>query len=464
MRITFHGAASEVTGSQHLIETSERRILLDCGLFQGPRAAARAKNESFGCGPQNLDAVILSHAHMDHCGILPRLFKCGYRGPVFCTEATADIADLMLQDSARIQQEDAKYLARKLRGGHPPIEPLYNQDDVEGLMKLFEPCPFGQWQTLAEDCKLRFHPAGHILGSAITELELLDEGDWKRVVFTGDLGRRGMPLLVDPIPVEGADVLITESTYGNRVHPAPGNLKAELLHVISHTTNRGGRVIIPAFSLGRTQQVVYFLNELFNEGRLPRIPIFVDSPLATRLTRIFRRYSEILDADVQKTLESDADVFGFQTLTYTEKQHESMSLNDERGPFVVISASGMCEGGRIVHHILHGCGDERNAIVLLGYQAPGTLGHQIAQHRKYLKIFDRDFELRAEVHQLEGLSAHADAVDFKWWFEESTRKGHFGHAFIVHGEPESAAGLAMILKDYCDHSPVIPMRGESVIV
>ncbi|MCA9079865.1 MAG: MBL fold metallo-hydrolase [Planctomycetaceae bacterium] len=460
MKITFHGAAGEVTGSQHLIETSERRILLDCGLFQGPRAEARAKNESFGCGPKNLDAVILSHAHMDHCGIMPRLHRCGYRGPVFSTEATADIAQMMLTDSAKIQVEDAKYLARKLRGKHPSIEPLYDQDDVDGLMKLFEPFGFNAWQELGDDCRLRFLPAGHILGSAIVELELLDDGEWKHVVFTGDLGRRGMPLLLDPTPVEGADVLITESTYGNRLHPAPSDLKSELLHVISRTADRNGRVIIPAFSLGRTQQLVYFLNELFNSGQLPRIPIYVDSPLATRLTKIFRRYDETLNSDVQETLRHDPDVFGFHTLTYVESQRDSKELNDVSGPMVIISASGMCEGGRIVHHLAQGCGDENNAIVLLGYQAPGTLGWQIQQRRKFVKIFDRDFALRAEVHQLEGLSAHADASDFKWWFEESTKRGHFGQAFIVHGEPESANGLAMYLKDYCDESPIIPMRGN----
>lgn len=464
MKITFHGAAGEVTGSQHLIETSERRILLDCGMFQGPRAEARRKNEGFGCGPQNLDAVILSHAHADHCGLLPRLVRCGYDGPVFSTDATADIAELMLQDSAHIQLEDAKYLVRKLKPGHPPIEPLYSRNDVDKLMKLFEPVEFNEWTQLADDCRLRFLVAGHILGAAITELELLDDGEWKRVVFTGDLGRRDMPLLEDPEPVEGADVLITESTYGNKVHPTVGDLQQELLAIIVRTVKRGGRVVIPAFSLGRTQQIVYSLNELFNKGELPNVPVFVDSPLATKLTKVFRRHEDILNERVQESMVSDPTPFDFDTLTYTESQGDSVALNDRKGPCIVISASGMCEGGRVVHHIVHACGDERNAIVLMGYQAPGTLGHQIASRRNYLRIFDREFTLRADVYQLDGLSAHADATDFKWWFEASTRKGHFGQAFIVHGEPESAQGLRDILKDYVDEEPVIPQHGQTFVV
>ncbi|MCA9043695.1 MAG: MBL fold metallo-hydrolase [Planctomycetaceae bacterium] len=464
MKITFHGAAGEVTGSQHLIETSERRILLDCGLFQGPRAEARRKNESFGCGPQHLDAVILSHAHADHCGIMPRLYRCGYRGPVFSTEATADIAELMLQDSAKIQAEDAKYLQRKLKPGHPSFEPLYSSDDVSGLMKLFEPFGFDDTQELGDDCRLTFRTAGHILGAAIVELELKDEGEWKRVVFTGDLGRRDMPLLEDPSPVEGADVLITESTYGNRVHPPVSDLKQNLLDAIRRTTKRGGRVIIPAFSLGRTQQVVYSLNELFNKGELPWVPVYVDSPLATRLTKIFRRHDDILNENVQESMKDDPYPFDFETLTYVETQHESKAINDRDEPCVIISASGMCEGGRVVHHLAHGVGDERNSIVLMGYQAPGTLGRQIAERRDYVKIFDRDFTLRAEVEQLEGLSAHADVMDFKWWFSESTKRGHFGQAFIVHGEPDSAEGLRSILKDYCDEMPIIPRRGQTFTI
>ncbi len=461
MRITFLGAAGEVTGSQHLIETRDRRVLLDCGLFQGPRAESRRKNETFQCQPRKLDAVVLSHAHIDHCGNLPGLYKAGFRGPVFCTEATADITEMMLLDSARIQAEDAGYLSRKLKKGHPPIEPLYQEEHVAGLVRRMEPIPFGGWHDLADDVRVRFHPAGHILGSAITELLIDDRGTPRHVVFTGDLGRREMPLLVDPAPVEGADVLITECLYGGRVHPPAEDLKTQLRDIIRETAEREGRVIIPAFSLGRTQQVVYFLNELFVAGELPRIPVFVDSPLATRLTSVFRRYDHTLDAEVQDLLKLDLDAFGFSCLTYVGKQSESMALNRREGPFVVISASGMCEGGRVVHHLKHGVSDERNTVVLMGYQAPHTLGRRIQERQPFVRIFDREQPLNCRVEQLSGLSAHADVVDFKWWFEQSTQRGHFGQAFLVHGEPDSARDLAGLLRDYCDEEPQIPQLYES---
>lgn len=461
MKLTFLGAAGEVTGSQHLIETRKLRVLLDCGLFQGPRAASRRKNEVFRCEPKRLDAVILSHAHIDHCGNLPRLYREGFRESVFCTDATADVAELMLLDAAKIQQEDAVYLSRKLQPGHPPVEPLYSIEDAESLVKLMQPLAFNEWHELSPDFRLRFHEAGHILGSAITEMEIRDAGEVKRVVFTGDLGRRDIPLLVDPAPVQGCDVLITESTYGNRVHPPSSDIKRELLRIILEAVQREGRVIIPAFSLGRTQQVVYYLNELFNEKLLPRVPIFVDSPLSTRLTRIFRRYNEALDDDVRKTLLGDSDPFGFQTLTYTANQQESMALNKLHGTFVVISASGMCESGRIVHHLKHAVSDERNIIVLIGYQAPHTLGRQLADRRPYVRIFDREFPLRAHVERLEGLSAHADVEDFKWWFEQMSRDSHIGQAFLVHGEPASAQALAEIMRDYCDEDPIIPELYQS---
>ena len=466
MKITFLGAAGEVTGSQHLIETRDRRILLDCGFFQGPRAESRRKNETFHCDPRTLDAVILSHAHIDHCGNLPQLVRKGFDGPVFCTDATADITEIMVMDSAKIQREDAEYLTRKLHGSHPPVEPLYTEEDVSVLVRRFEPCPFSEWVSLTDDgeVRLRFQCAGHVLGSAIVELEIKDGSDFKRVVFTGDLGRRGMPLLRDPEPVEGADVLICESTYGKRIHPPPQDIKTELQRIIDKAVVQGGRVVIPAFSFGRTQQIVYYLNELVNSAELKCLPMFLDSPLASRLTKIFRRYDHTLDEDVQLTLEHDNDPFGFSCLTEIESQQQSIELNKQRGSFVVIAASGMCENGRVVHHLKHALRHEENHVILMGYQAPHTTGRHIADRRRYVKIFGQDIPLKAQVHQLEGLSAHADVTDFKWWFEESTRQGHFGQVYLVHGEPDSAAALAQTIRDYCDEEPVIPKFGESFII
>lgn len=463
MKITFLGAAGEVTGSQHLIETSHRRILLDCGFFQGPRAESRRKNETFHCDPKNLDAVILSHAHIDHCGNLPHLYRKGFRGPVFCTDATADIAEIMLMDSAKIQREDAKYLSKKLKGKHPPIEPLYSEEDVRNLIRNFEPCPFLEWIELTDhhEVRVRFHPAGHVLGSAIVELELKDGTAQKRVVFSGDLGRRGMPLLRDPVPIEGADVLICESTYGNRIHPPPQDIKTQLKKMIGEAYVKGGRVIIPAFSFGRTQQVVYYLNELTNSGELFCLPMFLDSPLASRLTNVFRKYDHTLDLDVQETLKFDEDPFGFECLTEIENQQQSIELNNRQGAFVVIAASGMCENGRVVHHLKQALPHEQNTVILMGYQAPHTTGRQIAERREFIRLFDRDIPLRANIVQLEGLSAHADIVDFKWWFEESTKRGHFGQVYLVHGELASAQALAATIRDFCDEDPIIPRFGDS---
>ncbi|TWT57130.1 Ribonuclease [Thalassoglobus neptunius] len=463
MKLTFLGAAGEVTGSQHLIETTHRRILLDCGFFQGRRAESRQKNETFYCQPKDLDAVILSHAHIDHCGNLPQLYRKGFRGPVFCTDATADIAEIMLMDSAKIQREDAKYLTRKLKKGHPPVEPFYTEEDVKELIRNFEPCLFSQWYDLTDDgeVQLRFHPSGHVLGSAITELLVKDGTEHRKVVFTGDLGRRDMPLLKDPVPVEGADVLICESTYGNRIHPPAQDIKTELKRIIGEAHLQGGRVIIPAFSFGRTQQIVYYLNELTNNKELDCLPMFLDSPLASRLTQVFRRYDHTLDADVQDTLRFDDDPFGFECLTEIENQQQSIELNDRRGCFVVISASGMCENGRVVHHLKQALPHPQNHVILMGYQAPHTTGRHIAERRKYVRIFDRDVALNAKVEQLEGLSAHADVVDFKWWFEESTKRGHFGKVFLVHGEPDSAKALAQTIRDYCDEDPIIPHFRET---
>ena len=461
MKLTFLGAAGEVTGSQHLIETAERRILLDCGLFQGRRAESRLKNERFLCEPKHLDAVILSHAHMDHCGNLPGLNRAGYRGPIFCTPATADVAEVMLYDSAKIQAEDARYLRKKLQPGHPPIEPLYDEGHVDRTVKQLETLPYSDWHEVGPDVRIRFSDAGHILGSAITELEIKEGGDWKRIVFTGDLGRRGLPLLRDPVRVGGCDVLITESTYANRIHPAADDIEAALQRIITGVVQRGGRVIIPAFALGRTQTVLYFLNRLANAGKLPDVPVYVDSPLSKEVTLIYLRHTSDLDADLQRELRSDHHPFSFPGLKVVQSSAESAALNRARHPFVVIASSGMCEGGRVVHHIKHGADDERNCIVLIGFQAEHTLGRRIQERRPTLRIFDRQVPLRAEVESLSGLSAHADAEDFKWWFQHLASDRGVGRAFLVHGEATAATAGVALLDHVCDEPATIPKFGEA---
>ncbi len=461
MKITFLGAAGEVTGSQHLVETGNLRVLLDCGLFQGHRAEARKKNETFACDPKNLDGVILSHAHIDHCGNLPGLYRAGFRGPIFCTPATAEVAEVMLLDSAHIQEEDARYLRKHQARGSAVVRPLYEEEDAREVTELFETCDYHEWHDLSPEFRLKFSDAGHILGSSIVEMDIKDKGDVRRVVFTGDLGRRGLPLLRDPEPVEGCEVLISESTYGNRVHPPPEDLKAALLGLIVEAYHLGGRVIVPAFSLGRTQQLVYYLNELDRAGHLPDIPVYVDSPLSLKLTDVYRRHQHIMDASVQRALGKDDDLFEFRNLVYIESPQESARLNHRKEPFVVISASGMCESGRILHHLKHAVSDPRNTIVIIGFQAQHTLGRRIVERAPTVKIFDRIFPLKARVVTLNGLSAHADAADFKWWYEQLASRGGIGQPFLVHGEPEASKVLAAAVRDFCDEDPIIPARGES---
>lgn len=459
MKLTFFGAAGEVTGSQHLIEVGDRRILLDCGLFQGHRAESRLKNERFQCAPKTLDGVILSHAHIDHCGNLPGLVKAGFNGPIFCTAATADVAELMLTDSARIQMEDVKYLSRHRGQGQPPAEPLYDIDDVNRVRRMLEPCDYHRWYDLADDVRIRFSDSGHILGSAITELEVVENGARRRIVFTGDLGRRGLPLLKDPEPVEGCDVLITESTYAGKVHPSAGDIKNELARILREAYALGGRVVIPAFSLGRTQNIVYFLNELSNDKQLPPIPIFVDSPLSRRITQVYRQHLNIMDEEVQHTLRNDTDPFGFKGLTYVETQDESMALNRREGSFLVIASSGMCESGRVVHHLKHAISSPQNTVVMMGFQAANTLGRRISERHERVRIFDHDIPVRCHVESLSGLSAHADSNDFKWWFERMHATSHIGQAFLVHGESEALRAQSQLLDEYCDEPPIIPVPG-----
>lgn len=461
MKISFLGAAGEVTGSQHLIETDSRRILLDCGLFQGHREESYIKNSWFAYPPDSIDAVFLSHGHMDHCGNLPRLYSKGFRGPIFCTSATADIAEIMLKDSARIQEEDARYLARKLKGKHPPIEPLYSEDDVDGVAKLFERLEYHEWYHLGDDVKVRFLDAGHILGSAIIEMKIKDQREWRHLVFTGDLGRRNLPLLRDPETIAGCEILISESTYGNRVHEKASDIKEELYQILDEAYRVEGRVIIPAFSLGRTQQIIYYLNELYNEKRLPHIPIFVDSPLSTRLVSVFRHHLHEMDNEVREMMEADQDPFGFALLDYVSTREQSIALNKREGAFVVIAGSGMCENGRVRHHLKNGIEHIETTIVLMGYQAANTLGRRLQQRDPKVKIFDRYYKVKAKVVQLSGLSGHADVEDFKWWYEQSAKRGNIGQVFLVHGEPESATALAALIRDECDLEPIIPQFQES---
>lgn len=456
--VTFWGAARTVTGSMHLVEADGRRILLDCGLYQGRRAESRERNSHFPFDPARIDAVVLSHAHIDHCGNLPNLVKQGFDGPIYCTPATRDLTAVMLADSAKIQEEDAGYLNRKR--GEPRIEPLYTRDDAHRVARLCYAVPYGRKLAILNGVELSFTEAGHLLGSAMVSLTLPSSKGERRLTFTGDLGRRGLPILRDPAPVPPADLVISESTYGGRTHPPVEELADQLAAVLTRTADRGGKVLIPAFSLGRTQTVVYYLHQLMSQGRLPDLPIFVDSPLAADATEVFRLHPECFDEETAKLLEESPDLFGQKRVRYVRHYQESKALNDRRDPCVIIASSGMCEAGRILHHLKHNIEDPRTTIIIIGFQAPHTLGRRLVEREPEVRVFGKPYKLRAEVVIMNGFSSHADHNDLLRDLDPLAAEKP--RICLVHGEPESAEALAQGLREKGFDEVAIPDRGESV--
>ena len=464
MKITFCGAAQTVTGSQHFVEENGRRVLLDCGLYQGRRDESRRRNRHFHFDPRRLDCVLLSHAHIDHSGNLPTLVAAGFRGPIHCTGPTAEIARELLRDSAHIQAEDVHFLNKhKRRRGEPIIAPLYSEDDVRRTLSLLRPHPYHRALELEGHIEITFLEAGHVLGSSLVRLDVNGRASRpRRLLFTGDLGRPHQPLLRDPEAVTGIDILISESTYGDRPHKEFGDLKERLREILQRAVVRKAKIIIPAFSLGRIQTVVYHMNQLFAEGRLPRIPVFVDSPLGSRVTEVYRKHADVLDSKVAEELRTDDDVFDFDGLSYVASVEESKALNVREGPFVVIAASGMCEAGRVLHHLRNSVGDPRNTVLITSYQAPDTLGRRIAEKTPRVRILDDWFDLRAEVEVMEGFSSHAGRDEFEAWFRATG--GGIEHAFLVHGELPVMEALAPLLQPYVKNPVKIPAMYETVEV
>lgn len=460
--LIFHGAAGEVTGSMHLIEYKGRYIALDCGLFQGRRAQANEKNRNFPVHPSKIEAVILSHAHIDHSGRLPRLVKDGFRGTIYATPATHDLAAILLADSAHIQTEDAEFFNRKRRkNGEPEIEPLYSDEDAVRTMTHFLSVSYGRTLDIGGGIKIKFSDAGHILGSAIVEIEIPSEGNERpiKLLFSGDLGRHQMPILRDPTPMPQCDYLITESTYGARVHDNPVDMKEKLRDQIQMAVSRSGKVIIPSFSVGRTQTLIYYLHQLMHEGRLPAIPIFVDSPLSVDATHIFRAHPECYDTEARNMLNKMGDILGDGCCRFIHATEDSKKLNDFNKPCVIISASGMCEAGRILHHLANSVSDPKNTILIVGFQAMHTLGRRIVEREPEIKIFGRMYPLKAHIKTLNGFSSHADTVQFRSWFSGNgtTTK----QTFIVHGEPEQQAGLVTLLNELNYKNVTIPKMGDT---
>ena len=442
MKIHFNGAARTVTGSQHLIEVNNHKLLLDCGLFQGKRAEAYEKNRHFSFNPDELDAVLLSHAHIDHSGNLPNLAKIGYTGPIYATYPTATLGEIMLMDSAHIHEYDAEYINKKrARHGEPPIEPLYNRADAAMAIELYYPVHYNEPFSPVPGVTARFIDAGHILGSAAIRLDIEENGTHKSLWFSGDIGRFGLPLITDPVMPSDVDYLLMECTYGDMEHFTVEEAYQKFSQAVVKTIDRGGRVIVPAFAVGRTQEIVYFLNQMSTQGLISRLPVYVDSPLAVQASQIFASYPEYFDEETNEFIRTQKhQALNFDGLTYISSVEESKALNDKKGPMVIISASGMAETGRILHHLKNNIGNPRNTVLIVGWQAPDTLGRRLMEGADQLRIFGQLYDRRAEVQVITGLSAHAGQhllLDYAGAVKERVKE-----IFLVHGE-EDAAGVFM---------------------
>jgi metallo-beta-lactamase family protein len=447
MKLTFHGAAQTVTGSMHLVELNGSRLLLDCGLFQGKRSESYVRNQTFPFDVKKIDAVVLSHAHIDHSGNLPNLIKQGYSGPIYCTPATKELTDVMLRDSGHIQERQAENLNfHKKKRGEPPVEPLYTEKDAEQVDPLMHGCGYNEPIPVANGVTATLYDAGHILGSAAISLRLEEKKNKKHLWFSGDIGRREMPILRDPVlPTDDVDVLLMEATYGDKPHRGPEEAYQEMKSVIQKTVERKGKVIIPSFAVGRTQELVYNLSRMYDEGELPTVPVFVDSPLAVNASNIFRKHQECYDEEMKKLVYTGHPALDFKLLTYINSLEESKELNTRTDPMIIISASGMAEAGRIVYHIRWGIENKRNTIMIVSWQSPETLGRKLADREKNVKIMGETYRCRAEIATIGGLSAHA-GQDLLVEYAASV-KNSAQSIFLVHGEEKGVYPLMEKLKE-----------------
>ncbi len=459
LRISFEGAARTVTGSRHRILFGERSWLFDCGLYQGHREEADRINRTFRFDPAGLSGVVVSHAHLDHIGNLPTLNAGGFSGPIHGTAATQDLAEIMLADSASLMERDVEYVNRHARANRLARRPLYTMADVDHVLGRLERHGYHEPWTLAPGVRVEYFDAGHILGSALTVLEFERDGKKFRLGMSGDLGRPKRPILRDPETHPGVDALVMESTYGNRLHTDGPGTERQLAEVVTRTIERGGRVLVPAFAVGRTQELVATFHDLCGRGLVPDVPIFVDSPMASKVTGVFRAHPECFDAETYaKFTGGDGAPFGFSRLRFVGSPDESRALNERRDPLIVISASGMCEGGRILHHLLHGLGDGKNTILMVGFQAEGTLGRRLRDGAETVSIFGEPVRRRAEVVALDGFSAHADQNELVSWVKRLDPAPK--RIFLVHGELDAAGALSERLQLEVGAEVSIPSLGE----
>ncbi|HEY3358799.1 MAG TPA: MBL fold metallo-hydrolase [Polyangia bacterium] len=461
MRLSFLGAARTVTGSMHLLETDHGSLLVDCGMFQGRREEANDRNRSVPEAALGATAMVLTHAHIDHSGNIPSLVRDGFRGTIFATPATVDLAHALLFDSARIQQNDADFLNRKYARDpdFEPAVPLYTESDAHRALARFAAIEYGREFIPMPGVRCRFVEAGHILGSAQVMVEVDRGSAPARVLFSGDLGRKGLPILKDPeLPPARPDHLVIESTYGNRFHKDVATSHEELAAVINATVERKGKVIVPAFAVGRTQELVYALNQLEAEQRIPPLPVYVDSPLSTEVTRIFEQHAECFDTETAAFLKQSGNPFGFRNLKYVSSREDSMRLNTLPGPFIVVASSGMCEAGRVLHHLRNSVESERNTVVIVGFQAEHTLGRRLVERRPKVRILGMEHEVHCRVATINAFSAHADQREL---CAHAVAVNPAGRCFVVHGEPEAAEGLQKAL-GALGLSATVPSRGDTI--
>ena len=466
MNVEFWGAAKTVTGSMHLLHHNGKQLLLDCGLYQGQRKEAFQRNRTIPFDGSNVDAVVLSHAHIDHSGNLPSLVKSGFHGRIYSTSATRDLAVHLLLDSAQIQESDVRYVNKyRKKQGKSLFEPLYENRDALKTIKQFKSIDFHDDFSPIEGVTCRFEEAGHMLGAAITSIDFKNSsGKNKRLVFSGDIGRPNMPILRDPSLISDANFVIMEATYGDRLHEKEYDAETSLKHIAEETFRENGKLIIPAFSIGRTQEIVYRFNKLAESGQLPRIPVFVDSPLAVDATTVFREHVECLDDEYMYriSIEEDEDPLGFQNLHYIRKAVHSKELNRFEGPAIIISASGMCEGGRILHHLKNHIGKKSTTLLFAGYQAPHTLGRRLLDGAKHVRIYGQEFEVLCKTKKLESSSGHADQSELLDWITQVAEAGNVEKVALVHCEEDSAAAFKELVENKLDTQVFIPGRGDSL--
>lgn len=465
MKLTFYGAAQTTTGSMHLVEANGKRILLDCGLYQGHRKEAFEKNRNIPVDPKTIDYVILSHAHIDHSGNLPQLVRQGFRGRVFARQSTTELCDVMLRDSCFLQKRDLEVVNKQRRKqGKNLFEPLYEESDVDALMQLFTPVHLHAPREIAPGITLEFFNAGHILGSALVQLDIrADRGRRHRLLFSGDLGQPDQPILRHYEYPTGADILLIESTYADRYHPSADDVELRLTGYLRHINLYRSKLIVPAFSVGRTQQIIYYLNRLAAQGKVPRdVQVYIDSPLSRKATEIYARHREVYNGEARRMIAAGTDPLTFPGMTFVGTPQESMALNDKPGPMIIIAASGMCEGGRVLHHLRHGISNPDNIVLIVGFQAENTLGRRIVERRETLKIFGEEIPLRAQVEVINALSAHADRAGLAEWLDEI--KDNVRQAFAVHGEPEKVSAMVDLLKEHGVSNALAPQPGQTFVI